>query len=140
MGSCTLIMSTAADATRYQCSREWPCNHCQARKVPHLCQFAPRKVTTPEDDSFSIPAKYGNDLLHHHHITYSSLTWRERRLSRKRKEGSFESDTSASASDPDHGLSDGLAKLGYMPGHDVFALTKNTADVRSGSFIDRFSP
>ncbi|KAL1862640.1 hypothetical protein Daus18300_008438 [Diaporthe australafricana] len=108
-------MSTAADATRYQCSREWPCNHCQARKVPHLCQFAPRKVTTPEDDSFSVPAK----------------------LSRKRKEGSFESDTSASASDPDHGLSDGLAKLGYMPGHDVFALTKNTADP-SHSHVDDY--
>ncbi|KAI3394401.1 hypothetical protein diail_2813 [Diaporthe ilicicola] len=100
-------MSTAADATRYQCSREWPCNHCQARKVPHLCQFAPRKVTTPEDESVAVPAK----------------------LSRKRKEGSFESDTSASASDPDHGLSDGLAKLGYMPSHDVFALTNPTADV-----------
>ncbi|POS69434.1 hypothetical protein DHEL01_v212172 [Diaporthe helianthi] len=91
---------------KQKCSREWPCNHCQARKVPHLCQFAPKKVTTPEDDTFAVPAK----------------------LSRKRKEGSFESDTSASASDPEHGLSDGLAKLGYMPSHDVFALTKSTED------------
>jgi hypothetical protein len=50
-------------------------------------------------------------------------------LSRKRKEGSFESDTSASTSDPEHGLSDGLAKLGYMPSHDVFGLTDPVADV-----------
>ncbi|KAK2599633.1 hypothetical protein N8I77_011371 [Diaporthe amygdali] len=107
------IVSTAADATYYQCSREWPCNHCQARKVPHLCQFAPKKVSTPEDDSFPVPP----------------------RLSRKRKEDSFESDTSASVSDPDHGLSDGLAKLGYMPGHDVFTLTKSTAD-SSHAYVD----
>lgn len=59
MGIFSLILLTAADATGYQCSREWPCNHCQARKVPHLCQFAPKKVTTPEDDSFATPAKYG---------------------------------------------------------------------------------
>lgn len=59
MGTSQLILSTAADATYDQCSREWPCNHCQARKVPHLCQFAPKKVTTPEDDSSATPAKYG---------------------------------------------------------------------------------
>ncbi|KAG8170271.1 hypothetical protein KVR01_001016 [Diaporthe batatas] len=99
---------------KQKCSREWPCNHCQARKVPHLCQFAPKKVATPEDDSFAVPAK----------------------LSRKRKEGSFESDTSASASDPEHGLSDGLAKLGYMPSHEVFALTRSTADSSYGQTDD----
>ncbi|KAI2824310.1 transcriptional regulator family: Fungal Specific TF [Aspergillus niger] len=26
------------------CSREWPCNHCQARRIAHLCKFTPKKV------------------------------------------------------------------------------------------------
>ncbi|KAI7783754.1 hypothetical protein LA080_011463 [Diaporthe eres] len=89
------------------------CLECQRRKQ----KFAPKKVTTPEDDSFATPAK----------------------LSRKRKEGSFESDTSASASDPDHGLSDGLAKLGYMPSHDVFSLATSSTDPSHGRVDDNQS-
>lgn len=27
-----------------QCSREWPCNHCQAGRIAHLCKFVPKKV------------------------------------------------------------------------------------------------
>lgn len=73
MGPSVPILLIAANATHDQCSREWPCNHCQARKVPHLCQFAPRKVTTPEDDSFATPAKYDNILL------YSSVIFTARR-------------------------------------------------------------
>ncbi|KAJ4393026.1 hypothetical protein N0V93_002232 [Gnomoniopsis smithogilvyi] len=65
---------------KQKCSRDWPCNHCQARKVPHLCQ--------------------------------------------KRKEDSYESETSALSLDSDQGLSDGLAKLGYMTGHDFFSLAR----------------
>lgn len=43
-----------------QCSREWPCNHCQARKVPHLCQFAPAKKSPsrPDNDVSGGIAKY----------------------------------------------------------------------------------
>ncbi|KAL2820761.1 fungal-specific transcription factor domain-containing protein [Aspergillus granulosus] len=29
---------------KQKCSREWPCNHCQARKIAHLCKFAPKRV------------------------------------------------------------------------------------------------
>lgn len=65
MWTCPLVPSTTADASHHQCSREWPCNHCQARKVPHLCQFAPKKVATPEDDSFAPPATYGTIPLEH---------------------------------------------------------------------------
>lgn len=46
------------------------------------------------------------------------------RLSRKRKEDEFESESSALAIDPDQGLSDGLTKLGYMTGHDFFNLAR----------------
>lgn len=41
-----------------QCSREWPCNHCQARKVPHLCQFVAKKVHTPDNGTETGPIKY----------------------------------------------------------------------------------
>lgn len=34
--------------TRGQCNREWPCHHCQMRKVPHLCHFV--SSTTSLDD------------------------------------------------------------------------------------------
>jgi hypothetical protein len=26
-----------------QCSREWPCDKCQGRKIPHLCRFVANK-------------------------------------------------------------------------------------------------
>lgn len=91
---------------KQKCSREWPCNHCQARKVPHLCHFASRKVTTPESKTPASLAK----------------------LPRKRKEDSFDSVSTALSNEPNRGLSDGLAKLGYMAGHGVFALAKRSAD------------
>jgi hypothetical protein len=28
---------------RPQCSREWPCDKCQGRKIPHLCRFVANK-------------------------------------------------------------------------------------------------
>ncbi|ROV94142.1 hypothetical protein VPNG_09364 [Cytospora leucostoma] len=91
---------------KQKCSREWPCNHCQARKVPHLCQFASRKTITPESETSAGRTK----------------------LSRKRKEDRLESDSPALIVEPKHGLSDGLAKLGYMPSHGVFALARSSAD------------
>ncbi|GLA34081.1 hypothetical protein AnigIFM63309_005501 [Aspergillus niger] len=33
-----------AQAPGKSCSREWPCNHCQARRIAHLCKFTPKKV------------------------------------------------------------------------------------------------
>ncbi|PSS03380.1 hypothetical protein BD289DRAFT_478550 [Coniella lustricola] len=91
---------------KQKCSREWPCNHCQARKVPHLCQFASRKPQTADSSLANAPPK----------------------LSNKRKEETFASDLAAIEDDPDHGLSDGLARLGYMPGHDFYTLVQHGAD------------
>ncbi|KAH8700687.1 fungal-specific transcription factor domain-containing protein [Talaromyces proteolyticus] len=41
-----------------QCSREWPCNHCQSRNIPHLCQFItgkpdrnPHKISKPSSSN-----------------------------------------------------------------------------------------
>lgn len=52
----TIIRSSQADLT-LQCSREWPCNHCQSRKVPHLCHFATKK-SSPDGDSPGSNAQY----------------------------------------------------------------------------------
>lgn len=58
-----------------------------------------------------------------------------RRLPRKRKEDSLESGPPALSDEPNHGLSDGLAKLGYMPSHGVFALARSSTDV-SGDYME----
>jgi hypothetical protein len=37
------ISCTECHRRKQKCSRSWPCNHCQTRKVPHLCHFPQRK-------------------------------------------------------------------------------------------------
>lgn len=34
---------------KQRCSRTWPCNHCQSRKVSHLCQYAQKKSTVESE-------------------------------------------------------------------------------------------
>lgn len=99
--------------------------------MPHLCQFAPTKrVLAPEDDISSGITKYVPALPTSSIFQVCATDLGPAcRLSRKRKEESFESDSSPLAVDPDQGLSDGLAKLGYMTGHDFFNLAKPGADV-----------
>ncbi|KAL4934729.1 uncharacterized protein BDV17DRAFT_250038 [Aspergillus undulatus] len=29
---------------KQKCSRTWPCNHCQGRKIAHLCKFTPKRA------------------------------------------------------------------------------------------------
>ncbi|KAL2796079.1 fungal-specific transcription factor domain-containing protein [Aspergillus keveii] len=47
--------------------REWPCNHCQARKIAHLCKFASRRTVraaksrsreTIQSECFQTPGTY----------------------------------------------------------------------------------
>ncbi|KAL4917592.1 fungal-specific transcription factor domain-containing protein [Aspergillus aurantiobrunneus] len=35
---------TECQRRKQKCSRTWPCNHCQARKIAHLCKFTPKKA------------------------------------------------------------------------------------------------
>ncbi|PYH87147.1 hypothetical protein BO82DRAFT_408285 [Aspergillus uvarum CBS 121591] len=35
---------TECQRRKQKCSRDWPCNHCQARRVAHLCKFPPKKT------------------------------------------------------------------------------------------------
>lgn len=98
--------------------------------MPHLCQFASRKLSAPDNDSSFVPPKYVPLFSPAQCPSATETTLLTLgRLSRKRKEDSFESDFSALADDPDHGLSDGLARLGYMPGHDFFGLAKSGISV-----------
>src|ERR1700753_2200952 len=36
----------ADNISKTQCNRQWPCDHCHARKISHLCQFGPKTSTT----------------------------------------------------------------------------------------------
>jgi hypothetical protein len=40
---------TECQRRKQKCSRQWPCNHCQSRKVSHLCQFTPKKTSTDSE-------------------------------------------------------------------------------------------
>ncbi|KAJ4985214.1 trascription factor [Stagonosporopsis vannaccii] len=42
--SCTECQRRKQKASAAICSREWPCDHCQARKVAHLCQFVVKRL------------------------------------------------------------------------------------------------
>ncbi|PYH44360.1 uncharacterized protein BP01DRAFT_342607 [Aspergillus saccharolyticus JOP 1030-1] len=35
---------TECQRRKQKCSRDWPCNHCQARRVAHLCKFPAKKA------------------------------------------------------------------------------------------------
>ncbi|CBX92036.1 hypothetical protein LEMA_P047420.1 [Plenodomus lingam JN3] len=85
---------------KQKCSREWPCNHCQARKVAHLCQFSAKKTlqeSTPESGRES-----------------SSETRGRKRSAPDPSEPSSLSFPHASVP---AGGQDGLKIWGYMPGH-----------------------
>ncbi|KAH7094460.1 hypothetical protein FB567DRAFT_4171 [Paraphoma chrysanthemicola] len=86
---------------KQRCSREWPCNHCQARKVAHLCQFTVRKLQQESPpDSAREPSN-------------------EARGRKRSLPGS--PNATLALSDPDAGDSeDGLRMWGYMPGHVHF--------------------
>ena len=52
VGSTAPSIPQPSPSNIYQCSREWPCNHCAARKLSHLCRFSSPKnsdQSTPED-------------------------------------------------------------------------------------------
>ncbi|KAF2108256.1 hypothetical protein BDV96DRAFT_504972 [Lophiotrema nucula] len=80
---------------KQKCSREWPCNHCQARKVPHLCQFGPKKGHQ-ESPTTSSESKVGQ----------------KRALVELSEELSLSRENSGQ-DEPQ----DGLKAWGYMPGH-----------------------
>ncbi|KAF2004882.1 hypothetical protein P154DRAFT_21295 [Amniculicola lignicola CBS 123094] len=84
---------------KQKCSREWPCNHCQARKVPHLCQFGSKKSQHSSPGETSLDAKA-----------------QKRSISESNDESPFTRDRSQ------ENAQDSLKAWGYMPGHVHFNL------------------
>ncbi|KAF2710578.1 hypothetical protein K504DRAFT_501836 [Pleomassaria siparia CBS 279.74] len=92
----SVISCTECQRRKQKCSREWPCNHCQARKVPHLCQFVQKRTGVQQES----PSDHANDFRG------------KKRSLPDSPEGSFlVGDNSQDAFD------DGLKAWGYMPGH-----------------------
>ncbi|ORY11153.1 fungal-specific transcription factor domain-domain-containing protein [Clohesyomyces aquaticus] len=87
---------------KQKCSREWPCNHCQSRKVPHLCQFGPRKVQTDSSPDSSQNC---------------------RSLKRSNEEIDEESPPISDGTDKE--TENGLKAWGYMPGHVYYNLGRD---------------
>ncbi|KAL2828492.1 fungal-specific transcription factor domain-containing protein [Aspergillus cavernicola] len=36
-----------------ECNREWPCSHCQTRRIAHLCKFTPKKAVRAANSASS---------------------------------------------------------------------------------------
>ncbi|KAF1937524.1 hypothetical protein EJ02DRAFT_356622 [Clathrospora elynae] len=90
---------TECQRRKQKCSREWPCNHCQSRKVPHLCQFSVKKLQqdSPPESSWD---NSSNDARG------------QKRSAPDSAEPKF-----ISQNGEEEELEDGLKVWGYMPGH-----------------------
>lgn len=90
---------TECQRRKQKCSREWPCNHCQARRVPQLCQFSVKRAQQePSPES----ARAGS----------SSNTQGVKRSAPDLAKPHFVRQNSEHEV-----LEDGLKVWGYMPGH-----------------------
>ncbi|KAF5005867.1 hypothetical protein FDECE_7725 [Fusarium decemcellulare] len=94
------------DSNCAQCNREWPCNHCQKRKVADKCRF--------KDANQPAAEKAASENL------------RKRRLNNDASTDSIESEI-------DSGDSDGIDALGYMPSHVLFGLTSQDEIIKASS-------
>ncbi|KAF2625222.1 hypothetical protein BU25DRAFT_412673 [Macroventuria anomochaeta] len=90
---------TECQRRKQKCSREWPCNHCQARKVAHLCQFAVKK---PQHES---PIDSAREVSG------------ESRGQKRCHPNSFEGASTLPQNGEAGQSEDGLKVWGYMPGH-----------------------
>ncbi|KAF2418945.1 hypothetical protein EJ08DRAFT_654126 [Tothia fuscella] len=57
LSTTTLYTTSCTECHRrkQKCSKSWPCNHCQSRKVSHLCQYTQRKTSTDVDSAKADP-------------------------------------------------------------------------------------
>ncbi|WAO83982.1 Zn(2)-C6 fungal-type domain-containing protein [Fusarium falciforme] len=91
---------------KQKCNREWPCNHCQKRKVADKCRF--------KDANQPAVEKAASDNL------------RKRRLNN-------DASTESEEFDIDDTESDGIDALGYMPAHVLFGLTAQDETIKASS-------
>ncbi|KAF2457448.1 fungal-specific transcription factor domain-containing protein, partial [Lineolata rhizophorae] len=100
---------TECQRRKQKCSREWPCNHCSARRVSHLCQFASKSSTTSGDSPPENSRKRGNDEV--------------------------EEPSSVPAEVSSIDADEALKTWGYMPGHQHYNLS-SAANGASGKSLD----
>ncbi|CAI6337990.1 unnamed protein product [Periconia digitata] len=101
---------TECQRRKQKCSREWPCNHCLARKVPHLCHFGNKK-TKPAQSSDSSARETAADI---------------RGSKRDFSDAIDDSGLHDDAVPGDYGH--GLKMWGYMPGHVHYNLGQPADD------------
>ncbi|KAL5462329.1 hypothetical protein PMIN06_001694 [Paraphaeosphaeria minitans] len=101
---------TECQRRKQKCSREWPCNHCQARKVPHLCQFGTKRSQQPSP--------------------LESASREKTAETRARKRSQPDStDPSSNGLDGEYDEpEDGLKIWGYMPGHVHYNIGKTNGE------------
>ncbi|KAK7422030.1 hypothetical protein QQZ08_009679 [Neonectria magnoliae] len=97
---------TECSRRKQKCNRQWPCNHCQKRKVADKCRF--------KDANQPAAEKAAKETL------------RKRRLNHDASTESLETEI-------DEGDSDGIDALGYMPAHVLFGLTASDEIIRASS-------
>ncbi|EUC26758.1 hypothetical protein COCCADRAFT_31537 [Bipolaris zeicola 26-R-13] len=90
---------TECQRRKQKCSREWPCNHCQARKIPQLCQFFVKRA---QQESLPASARASS----------SSNTQGVKRRALDSAKPHF-----VKQNDEYEVLEDGLKAWGYMSGH-----------------------
>ncbi|RDW66616.1 hypothetical protein BP5796_09365 [Coleophoma crateriformis] len=99
---------------KQKCSREWPCNHCRARRVQHLCEYKSNKAAAGD----SPPSSESNLKRRRVHDTTVQLT------------SSTPGESSIVAGQWDDVGDDTLEAMGYMVGHHHFNLGTARENVR----------
>ncbi|KAF7544995.1 hypothetical protein G7Z17_g9522 [Cylindrodendrum hubeiense] len=99
---------TECSRRKQKCNREWPCNHCQKRKVADKCRFKDANQPAAEKAA--------------------QLKLRKRRLNHDAS-----TDSTGSELEIDEAEGDGIDALGYMPSHVLYELTAHDEIVKSSS-------
>ncbi|KAJ9149886.1 Fungal specific transcription factor [Pleurostoma richardsiae] len=117
-GGSTSSSCTECQRRKQKCTRDWPCLHCRARKVPHLCQFTP---------SVEVEAMTNG--------THRSLQPRRRRSTGVgTDETAVSQPVAAETRFDDHDtaidVDDGVEVMGYTPSHIYFNLNPRSKSAR----------
>lgn len=71
-----LIPSNQTNTRMLQCNREWPCNHCQKRKVADKCCFSPSSTQEGPERTFRQANNRKRQLSHEESIDeVDSTSW-----------------------------------------------------------------
>lgn len=105
---------TECSRRKQKCNREWPCNHCQKRKVPDQCRF--KDLTQPNAEKTAREKR------------------RKRRLANDNDNDNANTNANGGAHDSDGSTSsDGIDALGYMPSHVLYGMTAPDETIKASS-------